>query len=373
MRVGVVVTAAGAGTRLGVGYPKALLVVDGQTLVQRAVRAARAVADEIVVTAPASHLEEFRSLLPDDVAVVPGGQERQDSVRSALAALGGDVTHVLVHDAARAFTPEDVFRCVVAALRDGASAAIPALPVVDTVKEVDGAQRVVRTPPRAYLRAVQTPQGFERGLLVRAHAQASGPATDDAALVEALGEPVLVVPGDPAAHKITAPSDVRALREGAQMTPLVGIGTDTHAFGGEGDLSLACLTWPGQPRLAGHSDGDVAVHAAIDAVLSAAGLGDIGTLLGTDRPEWAGATGARLLKECADVVAQAGFTIGNVAVQVVGVRPRLAPRRQEAAAAMSAALGAPVRVSATTTDGLGFTGRGEGLTALATAVVWATH
>lgn len=415
-RTAALVPAAGRGERLGPGAPKALRAIGGEPILVHAVRGllASSRVDLVVVAAPPTTegVAEVRRMLRglDSVRVVPGGASRQQSVALALAALPEDEYDiVLVHDAARALTPPETIASVVEAVRSGLPAVVPVLPVADTIKSVrprgageDGPDLVGQTVDRSGLRAVQTPQGFRREVLARAHAAAGHEATDDAGLVESLGERVGMIPGHVEAFKVTTPFDLvlaeavlarrgtaragdaaaaantaTAERTARMTAPLIGIGVDVHAFAREEDvaleprpLRLAGLDWPGQSGLLGHSDADVVAHAACNALFSAAGLGDLGSNFGTDQAEWKGAPGTVLLAEAARRVRAAGYAIGNVAVQVIGVRPKIGPRRAEAEAVLSEAVGAPVRLSAATTDGLGFTGRGEGLTGIATATVF---
>jgi len=393
-RTAVIVVAAGSGQRLGASAPKAFVGIDEHTILRHALQGVFAgPLAQIIVVAPAERvgdaLTDAREVAEsagagraDLVTVVRGGATRQESVAAGLAAVWADVTFVLVHDAARALTPPEVFARVVAALESGREAVLPVLPVIDTIKRTD-ADAVVEAVDRSTLVAAQTPQGFARTLLDASYAAASADHTDDAALVQAAGIEVWTVPGDERAFKITTPADLERARHlvGAHVAPAsvpiavprVGIGTDVHAFGGDGALWLAGLEWPGEAGLNGHSDGDAVAHAIVDAVLAAAGLGDIGTHFGTAQPEYAGAHAAAFLARTSALVADAGFAIGNVSVQVQANRPRFAARRCEAESVLSAALGAPVTVAATTTDGLGFTGAGEGVAAFAVAIVVPTR
>ncbi len=369
-----IIAGAGMGHRLGADIPKALIQLDGITLVERAFAALSKVVDEIVITAPAGYEEQFRQIVGESAKVITGGVLRSDSVNLALNALSPSVKYVLVHDAARALATEDLAARVLQELKSGAPAVIPALNVVDTIKEVDRDGYVRSTPDRAALRAVQTPQGFELSVLRRAH-EASADATDDAALVEALGIKVKTIAGEARAMKITNPEDlavaVTHLRNlDSQLR--VGVGTDAHAFSNDPNrqLWLGGILWSDVVGVDGHSDGDVAAHAICDALFSAIGLGDLGSNFGTSDPKYAGASGVTLLQETLSRITAAGYAINNVAVQIVCNKPKIGTRRTEAIAALSQALGgAPVSVTATSTDGLGFTGEGKGISAIATALV----
>ncbi len=404
----VIVVAAGSGTRLGAAEPKAFVGIDTHTVLWHALLPvfATAHAAQVIIVVPAGLEGEANTEAMDAAAhvaardgasnrhelvtVVAGGATRQASVAAGLRALWPSVTTVLVHDAARSLTPAELFDRVIAEVERTGSAVIPGLPVVDTVKrrEADGA--VGETVDRDTLLAVQTPQGFRRDALVAAYANAGAEFTDDAALVAAAGLPVRALDGDARAFKITTPADLdRAQSLLARAEPAatpanpaadapapamrVGVGTDVHAYAAPEStrtLWLAGLSWPGARPLEGHSDGDVVVHAIVDALLSAADLGDIGGLFGTDDPAVEGAHADVFLGRTRERLAAAGWVVGNVSVQLQANRPKFSARRLEAQAGLSALLGAPVSVAATTTDGLGFSGRGEGIAAIATALIY---
>jgi len=369
-----IIAGAGMGHRLGADIPKALIQIDGVTLIERAFAALSTVVDEIVITAPAGYEDQFRAIVGDSATVITGGVLRSDSVNLALKSLSPSTKYVLVHDAARALATSDLAQRVLNGLISGESAVIPALSVVDTIKEVDRDGYVRSTPDRSILRAVQTPQGFSVDVLKRAH-EASEDATDDAALVEALSVKVKTIPGEARAMKITNPEDIAmavTLVRDLDANMRVGVGTDAHAFSSDSSrpLWLAGIHWPDVVGVDGHSDGDVAAHAICDALFSATGLGDLGSNFGVSDPQYSGASGATLLAETFTRISKAGYAINNVAVQIICNKPKIGPRRAEAISALSKALGgAPVSVTATSTDGLGFTGEGKGISAIATALV----
>ena len=368
--IAAIIAAAGSGERFGAAIPKALIQLGDRTLLEHSISALSSVADEIVVSAPAGYEDQIRALVGTEITVVTGGATRSESVRLGLAAISG-ADFVLVHDAARALASRELATRVVAALKAGDVAVIPALPEVDTVKVIDAHGYVSSTPDRASLRRVQTPQGFTYSVLKKAH-EAAGDATDDAALVADAGHKVRVIDGEERALKITTPQDLATALQfmGNAQSFSTGVGVDAHAFGQGRELWLAGLHWPDEVGVEGHSDGDVAAHAICDALFAATGLGDLGSNFGTSRPEYTGASGSQLLKETYLLISKSGFSISHVSVQIIGNRPRIGARRTEAIATISAALGgAEVAILATTTDGMGLTGEGKGIAAIASALV----
>ena len=370
--IAAIIAAAGSGERFGASIPKALIQLGDKTLLGHALANLSPVVDQIIVTAPAGYESEIRAIVGEGITVVTGGATRSDSVRLGLAAVDSAVQFVLVHDAARSLASTGLAKSVIAALHAGDVAVIPGLPEVDTVKIVDASGYVTSTPDRSSLRKVQTPQGFTLTVLQAAHASA-GDATDDAVLVANAGHKVRIIDGEERALKITTPADLAYAMTllGDVQGFRTGVGTDAHAFGEGRELWLAGLLWPGEVGVDGHSDGDVAAHAICDALFAATGTGDLGSNFGTSRPEYVGASGSQLLAETLKIITQAGYSISNVSVQIIGNRPRIGARRAEAISVISKALGgAEVSILATTTDGMGLTGEGKGIAAIASALVF---
>ena len=366
MKSALILVAAGKGERLGLGIPKALVQISEATILEHALSVITNLKPiQLIIVAPEDHIEVFQEIASRfDVSaqVVAGGATRQQSVKNGLALV--TTPTVLVHDAARCFTPTAVFEAVDAALIQ-AKSVVPGLPVTDTIKQLEG-DTVLKTLDRSTLVAVQTPQGFEVASLRKALDEATADFTDEAGLMESAGHTTKVVRGSAKALKVTTPEDLQQFNRPSQR---VGIGTDAHQFSDSGELVLGLLTWPELPKLEGHSDGDSVAHAVVDALLTAAGLGDIGSNFGVDRPEFKGASGEVFLNETLRMVSEAGFSVSNVSVQIVGDKPKVGPRRAELEKRLSEVLNAPVSVAATTTDGLGFLSDARGVAAVATALL----
>jgi len=387
-----IVVAAGASTRMG-GPDKLAALVGGRPLLAwtlEAIAGAPSVAHVVVVVTGAMLPEiALAEWLPDRVsAVVAGGPRRQDSVAAGFAALppGPADGVVLVHDGARPLVSPELVDAVVRATQ-AHGAAIPVLPVVDTLKRVAD-DRVTATVERTGLGAAQTPQGVQRHVLVAAYDMfpPEGPATwtDEAALLEACGIEVHTIPGDAANLKVTLPVDLlrveSALVEAGRIavpsagapTIRVGVGDDAHPFGPGYPLALGGITIDAAPRLHGHSDGDVALHAVCDALLGAAGLGDLGRIFPPGPSTPAGIAGGELVAECLGRVRAAGFRPLSVDVTIIGARPRLAARLPEMRDAIAGHLSLPadrVNVKASTGNLAGWDGAGRGITARAVAVL----
>lgn len=317
---------------------------------------------------------------PRIAAPVDGGSTRQASVLAGLEALARrspppDI--VLVHDAARPFVSADLIARACAAIADGAPAAVPGLPLVDTIKQVNGTGGVVATPDRSRLRAIQTPQAFAFASLLDAHRRSTADAaTDDAAVMEWAGYPVTVFAGDLGNGKLTLPEDFEAaerrLGEGLMIDIRTGQGYDVHAFGPGDHIWLGGIRIPHDRGVVAHSDGDVALHAATDALLGAIGDGDIGTHFPPSDPQWRGASSDRFLAHAASLVAARNGRIGNIDLTIVCEAPKVGIHRDAMRERIAAIVRiAPDRVSikATTSEQMGFIGRREGLAALAVATV----
>lgn len=299
--------------------------------------------------------------------IATGGASRGASVQSGLAVLPEGDGAVLVHDGARCLVRPELIHRVMAAKGE---AVIPAVAVADTLKRVR-AGRVVETVDRDGLYLIQTPQRFSRRLLMRAYEQ-GGPATDDAGLVEALGEAVHTVEGDPENFKITYPRDLRraeqvlARRAGGAAWPRVGYGYDVHRTVEGGRLRLCGVDVPAPFGLEGHSDGDVALHALMDAALGAAGLADIGHLFPPDDPATEGIDSRHLVSRTLEAVAAQGLHVAQLDVTILAERPKLAPFREQMCRTLSELFGVPpglVGLKATTGEGLGFVGKARGIVA----------
>jgi 2-C-methyl-D-erythritol 4-phosphate cytidylyltransferase/2-C-methyl-D-erythritol 2,4-cyclodiphosphate synthase len=360
-----VVVAGGRGARYG--SLKQFERLGGRSLVEWSASTAAAASAGVVVVLPASELPRW----PGAVA---GGATRSDSVRQGLAAVPPDATIVCVHDAVRPFATTATYQAVIAAVHAGADGAVPGTAVTDTIKRIDPTGRVVDTPPRAELTAVQTPQAFRAEMLRRAHAT-HAVGTDDAELVEAIGGTIKVVDGDPANIKITNPGDLERAMPSAAAPRAAGVrignGLDVHRFSDDParPLVLGGCVFPGERGLAGHSDADAVAHAVADALLGAAGLGDIGQQFPDTDERWRGADSIDLLRRVAELLDGEGWTATNVDCNVMCETPKLAPRRAEMEHNLTAAIGAPVSVKGRRAEGLGALGRREGIACWAVAMI----
>ena len=369
-RTAAVVVAAGKGLRAGQPLPKQFAPWRGKPVVRHSAEVlAAAGVTPIVVAIPKGAEAAAQAALAGvpGIRLVPGGETRQQSVRLALEALAGDAPErVLIHDAARPLLPAEVIARLADAL-DRHRAAIPVLPVVDSLAHAEGA--MMGAPAnRDALRRVQTPQAFDFAAILAAHRAWTGEpnAGDDAQVVQAAGIAVALVDGDEALHKLTFAADF------AHTPPpvRVGSGYDVHRLADGEELWLCGVRIEHSQGLSGHSDADVAIHALVDALLGAIGQGDIGQHFPPSDQQWRGASSDRFLVHAAGLVAEAGYAVGNADVTIICEAPRIGPHRDAMRARLAELLGVDigaVSVKATTTERLGFTGRGEGIAAQAVA------
>lgn len=378
MKLAAIITAAGRGLRAGPGAPKQWRDLAGRPVLAHAVAAFAGAdgvgIDRIIVTLHPGDMQAGLALLGGRVTLVAGGETRSASVRAALETLdGSDVTHVLIHDGARPLVSPAVIRGVTAALAAGAEAAAPGLAVTDALWRVAGG-RVTGTADRDGLVRAQTPQGFALPAILAAHRAHPEGAADDVELARRHGIAVTVTPGAEENIKITWPDDLaRAARlmEGA-MDIRMGNGFDVHAFA-DGDHVTLCGVRIAHPQgLAGHSDADVGMHALTDAILGALAEGDIGRHFPPSDPQWKGADSAIFLARAVEIAAARGYRLGNADVTLICEAPKIGPHAAAMQARLAGILGCDagrISVKATTSERLGFTGRGEGIAAMASAML----
>lgn len=374
MSVAVIIVAAGRGTRAGDGAPKQWRLLNGQAVLLHTVAAFAGVGRILVVLHP-EDMARGMALLGGTVTLVAGGADRAASVRAALECLeGSDVTRVLIHDGARPLVPAGVIQAVLAALEEGPAAA-PALAVTDALWT--GADGLVSgTRDRSGLYRAQTPQGFHFPAILAAHRAHPGGAADDVEVARAAGLPVRIVPGHEDNLKITWPEDfARAgmiARERTKMDIRTGNGYDVHAFT-EGDHVVLCgVKVPHGRGLLGHSDADVGMHALTDAIYGALAEGDIGRHFPPSDPQWKGAASWIFLDHAVKLAQAKGYRISNCDVTLVCEQPKIGPHALDMGGELARIMGLAadrVSVKATTSERLGFTGREEGIAALATVTL----
>jgi 2-C-methyl-D-erythritol 4-phosphate cytidylyltransferase/2-C-methyl-D-erythritol 2,4-cyclodiphosphate synthase len=372
MTVTALIVAAGKGERLGASAPKQFLPIAGKPVLRWAVEALighPAIRAVRVVIGEGQATQAGAALAGLEVGdLINGGAERADSVRAGLASVNGDA--VLVHDAARPFCPPEVVDRLLAPLEFFEGSA-PVLPVRDTIARVG---EELDTPvDRSSLARVQTPQAFRLSELRQAYRQWTGaPPTDETTVLRAAGMRVAAVEGDPALDKITTAADFRRAEQwlAGRLVPRTGMGFDVHAFAGDGPVMLGGIAVPHSRGLAGHSDADVVLHAITDAVLGAAGLGDIGEHFPPSDPQWKGASSDRFLSHAVELLRTQGAILDHVDCTIIAEEPKVGPSRAAMRARIAEIAGLAVdqvSIKATTTEGLGFTGRREGIAAQAVA------
>jgi len=368
-----IIVAAGQGLRAGQAVPKQFAPWRGKPVVRHSAEALAAAGMAPIVLAIPEGAEELAAAALRGIAgvrFVTGGATRQESVRRALEALEpASPERVLIHDAARPGLGQEVINRLLAALDDSLGA-IPVLPVVDSLAQAEDG-RMGAPAPREVLRRVQTPQAFRYPSILAAHRAWAGPpdAGDDAQVARAAGLEVVLVEGDEALHKLTFAADFAS----APPAMRVGTGFDVHRLAEGEDLWLCGVKIEHAKGLSGHSDADVAIHALVDAILGSIGAGDIGSHFPPSDPQWRAASSDRFLAHAVSLAAEAGYSIGNVDLTIICEAPKIGPHRAAMQARLAEILGcvpAAVSVKATTTERLGFAGRGEGIAVQAVATLW---